>query len=290
MSGEQPNTGPVDVQQMARDMLDKSTVETSVPEVESEEVDSTSEQEPSEDKLIVGGHPAWEEVLTAVPEEFHEALIPKLKGWDGGVTRRFQEIHSQYEPLKAFEPLVQQGFDPDTLSQAIGLYQALNDSPDKVYEALGEAYGFGEQESESDDYDDEGETSIPRELQEQLDRQERALEAMAEELSRRNEQEQNLQQTQELDNYLNSLRSEYGDFDEDYVVTKLANGMDGEVAVRQYQEIVGPPRTPSAAPKVMGSSGVGSGGIPTDSPEISKLSSQDTQSLVESILQATNET
>lgn len=294
--GVEENSGPVDVQQLAIDMLqDKSTVDDNPAEVldttTSGEPSEVEDSEPSEDQLIVGGHPAWQEILTAVPEQYHEALIPKLKGWDSGVTQRFQEIHSQYKPYKDFEPIVEQGFDPDSLSQAVGLYQALTKDPESVYRSLGEAYGFiGEQESESDDEDED--YQIPRALQEQLNRQEQAIEIMAEQLQNQTLQEQQGAQQEELDNYLEGLREEYGEFDEDYVLTKIANGTDGEVAVRQFLDLVGvvPADIPRAqAPKVFGSSGVGSGGVPTNNPEISTMSDQDTRALVAEALRVAAE-
>lgn len=293
--GDVDEVGPVDVQALAVQMLKgEGTSGPEVSETETEidnstEEDNYSDSESEDQPRKLGGHPAWQEILSAVPEELHEALTPKLKEWDAGVTRRFQEIHSQYEPLKAFEPIIEDGFDPDSLSQAVGLYQALNTDPEQVYRALGEAYGFAVEQESADEYDDDDESDIPPHVMEQLQRQERAIEAMAEQLQ---QQQQTVVQSEEeamFDAYIEQLHSEYGEFDEDYVYTKMANGMDGELAVRQYQDLVPPQvqqtqRTP--APKVLGASGVGSGGIPTSSPEVTHLSDQDTRRLVEETLRA----
>jgi len=297
-NGPNDEVGPVDVQALAVQMLKGNSGDTS-PDVSTEsepdnsteeEIYSDSEEEGSSKKL--GGHPAWQEILSAVPEELHEALTPKLKEWDAGVTRRFQEIHSQYEPLKSFEPLIEEGFDPDSLSQAIGLYQALNADPEQVYQALGQAYGFASEQESADDYDEDSEYNVPPQLLEQLQRQERAIEAMAEQLQQQQMSEQELEQQAALDEYVNLLHESYGEFDEDYVFTKMAAGVDGEVAVRQYQELVPPQvqQTRTPAPKVLGSSGVGSGGIPTSSPEVTRLSEQDTRRLVEETLRASAST
>lgn len=294
MSGD----GKVDVQALAVEMLqgkqdssdtlDDSSESTTVESESNEESESNS----GEESKPSGGHPAWKEILSVLPEEYQQAITPKLKEWDAGVTKRFQEIHSQYEPLKDFEPLLTQGLDADTFSQAVGLYQALNSDPEAVYKALGEAYGFvAEQESE-DDEDDYSE--IPKAIQEQLARQERALEYMAEQLQEQKQAEQQYELQTELENYMEGLRDSYGDFDEDYVLTKIANGEDGEVAVRRYQEITGtnvPKLSTKTAPKVLGtSSGVGSGGVPTTALELSKLSDKDTRSLVEQALRAASQT
>lgn len=278
---------PVDVQALAVQMLEGNNQPPQTEETTEETEDLGSDEQGNETKKL-GGHPAWQEVLSAVPEELHEALTPKLKEWDAGVTRRFQEIHSQYEPLKAFEPLVEQGYDPDSLSQAVGLYNALNTDPEQLWRALGEAYGLAvEQESAEDDESEYGE--LPPQIAEQLARQERALELMAEQLQNRETLEQQAQEQAALDGYLEQLRDAYGDYDEDYVLTKMAAGVDGELAVRQYQEIVPPvtQTTKSSPPKVLGNSGVGSGGVPTSSPEVTRLTDQDTKNLVVEMLRAT---
>jgi hypothetical protein len=289
MSGD----GKVDIQALTVEMLQGKESPLEPPDVTDNvevEVPEGTEPEPeTESKPIVGGHPAWEDILSVLPEEYQQAITPKLKEWDAGVTRRFQEIHSQYKPLKDFEPVVAQGLDPDSFSQAIGLYQALNKNPQEVYDALGEAYGFSGQESEPD-YDVE-EYRLPKSVQEQLAKQERALEYMAEQMQAQQQSAQEQQQTSELDAYLVGLHSSYGEFDEDYVLTKMANGEDGEVAVRKFQEITGHhvPKPSAPTPKILGSSGVGSGGIPTDSPEVTKLSDKDTRSLVEQALRAASQ-
>lgn len=303
-SDSSSETPPVDVKALAVQMLSKGVSSeeaaaqlTGVSDAEidnsTEDVSSDESGESSSKKL--GGHPAWQEILSAVPEEYHEMLTPKLKEWDAGVTRRFQEIHSQYEPLKVFEPIAED-IDADTLSSALGLFQAVNTNPEEVYRALGAAYGFAsEQESSDDDEDDY--SQLPPHIARQLEEQQRAIEALSEFAQTTQLTSVQQQEQEALNDYLGQLQDAYGDFDEDYVLTKMAAGVDGEVAVRQYFEIAPPvggsqsqgQQTRGSAvtpPQVLGSSGVGSGGVPSTSVSPAKLGRAETKSLVEEILRA----
>jgi len=296
---------PLDVKALAVQMLQKGVsseeaaaqltgeVDNSTEEISNDESESDSVDEGGSKKL--GGHPAWQEILSAVPAEFHDALTPKLREWDSGVTKRFQEIHSQYEPLKVFEPIADD-VDADTLSSALGLFQAINTNPEEVYRALGAAYGFaGEQES-SDDYEDEDYGQLPPQVAQRLEEQQRAIEALSEYVQTNQMTVEQQQEQEMLDNYLGQLQDAYGEFDEDYVLTKMAAGVDGEVAVRQYIEIaspVGSGNSPKQTappvvtpPQILGSSGAGSGGIPSTSPDPTKLGRVETKSLVTEILRA----
>lgn len=277
---------PVDSVALATSMLAGDTGNNST--------ENENEPESGDEGTKLGGHPAWQEVLSVIPAEYHEALTPKLKEWDAGVTRRFQEIHSEYEPLKSFEPLVEQGVDVDTLSNALGMFQALNTDPRGLYEALGEAYGFvSEQESTDEDDDYDNDYRIPPEVQRQLNEQQLLLEQMAEYMQGQQTSQQEIQEQELLDSYLEGLQSEYGEFDMDYVLTKMAAGVDGELAVREYQD-----KFPVGAsgnnggtqpPQVFGSSGAGQGGIPSASPKVTDLSGQETRDLVAEMLRQTAE-
>lgn len=289
---------PIDSQALALQMLENQGGAPTPPVVDNnieEENEGESGDESGNEGQKLGGHPAWQEILSEIPAEYHEVVAPKLKEWDSGVTRRFQEIHSQYEPLKTFEPLLEQDIDADNLSRAIGLYQALNTDPRQVYEALGEAYGFVNEQESTDDEDDYSEFRLPPEVQQQLNQQQLMLEQMAEYIQSQQTTMQSQEESAALDEYLEQLASQYGEFDEDYVLTKMAAGIDGEVAVRTYFEKFpvgnpsgnnGPQKQP---PKVIGSSGAGSGGVPSPRPQVTNLNSQETKDLVVAMLQQTAE-
>ena len=107
------------------------------------------------------------------------------------------------------------------------------------------------------------------------------------------EQEREMEKYQEqLDAYIAYLHEpEPGkrvEFDEDYVITLLANGVDGEEAVSRYQKIVetaAPKSAPNPAPRIMPSGG----GVPSNAIDPKTLSDSQTQDLVTQILQQASE-
>ena len=93
----------------------------------------------AEEAAAVGGHPAWQEILNAVPPEFHEALKPTLEKWDSGVQKRFQSLHSQYDPLKEYAE-----YDPNLIRAGLNLIEKIEEDPRAVYELMRQTYQFEE--------------------------------------------------------------------------------------------------------------------------------------------------
>lgn len=98
------------------------------------------EGQPGEESPGSGGgdNPAWADVLSAIPEAFHELLKPKLKDWDRGVNAKFQQIHEEYKPLKAFEDLAKEQVSVEDIKQAYAASKLLETNPLEYYNRLGE--------------------------------------------------------------------------------------------------------------------------------------------------------
>lgn len=90
-------------------------------------------------------NPAWTELLSAVPEEFHPHLLKGLDGWDRGVQNRFQTVQQKYAPLKAYEEFAQLGVKPDEISEAMQIRHAMQNDPASLYKWLQESYNLGQQ-------------------------------------------------------------------------------------------------------------------------------------------------
>ena len=271
MDGTDESDAP-DIEALAAQMLG----------LEEDEAEDDTEYE-EEDNEPQAGHPAWQQILSQLPAEYHAAIIPTLQEWDSGVSRRFQKIHDEYAPLKRFEEV-----DPDEIKEALDVYQALNNDPASTWEAIGRVYGLSPQQvsqvaDESDDFDLEDLPPAVRDRLSKLDVHDRVLEAITGELLQRQESEKEFQEDAELEEYLDYLRDTYGDYDEDYVVGLIASGIDGEEAIGRFQQFTqqfeSQPQRQS--PRIMS----GGGGIPNnESVNVSKLSNQDTQKLVEELL------
>lgn len=236
----------------------------------------------ADEAVAKGGHPAWQEILDAIPEQYREAVMPTLEKWDKGVQNRFQSLHSKYEPLKAFEQA-----DPQQIEMGLNLLERINEDPRAVYDLMRTTYGFDNEQGAS-----ENEGSMSEQFAEPDDKVLSQLSATEQRLAQL-EQEREMERYQEqLDAYIAYLHEpepgKVRDFDEDYVITLLANGVDGEEAVSRYQKIVetaAPKNTPPPAPRIMPSGG----GVPSNAIDPKTLSDSQTKDLVAQMLQQATE-
>lgn len=238
----------------------------------------------ADEAAAVGGHPAWQEILEAVPEQYRDALKPTLEKWDKGVQSRFQSLHSKYEP---FKPYVDEA---DKVQMGMNLIQRIEEDPRAVYDLMAATYNFAEQGatedegvmSEFDELDLDSGDVDPRVLAQMqaLQEQQALIAQQVAEQQQRAEEEENLNQ---LNAYVEWLHEEHGDFDDDYVVTLLANGVEGPEAIKRYEAIIakasGTPDKPPA-PKVMPSGG----GVPSRAIDPTTLSGKETKDLVAEML------
>ena len=230
--------------------------------------------------------PPYHKELEQLPESVRPLVEPIFKEWDQGVQERFTKSQEQYEPWK---PVLEIG-DPNLALQSVQLAQALDANPEEVLKALAEAYQvqLGEAppvtpEPEGDPDGDEVLTD-PR-----LEQHEKMLQTIGQHLLSEQQQRQQEAEDQALEAELKRLEGEHGAFDQQYVLTLMANGHTPDDAVKAYKakvdEILAAQRA-AAAPNVVPASG----GIPsTTQVDPSKMGSQDTKNLIVSMLKAANE-
>jgi hypothetical protein len=240
------------------------------------------------------GHPAWKEILDAVPDEFHHLLTPTLEKWDKGVQQKIQDLHSEFDPFKS----VVEDYEPETVAMALNLAEAIQADPAGALAQLQKAYGLsvgvtGEQGVVEDDDAVELDSAlegtdpaIAKQLAEQRALiEELRAERQAEQESITQEQE-DAELEQMLATYIEDLHKIHGDFDEDFVITLMGNGVDGVEAVERYQGIIAnaAPKVPAGAtaPAVLGSGG----NIPSGAVDVTKLSPTQTQDYVAQLLAA----
>jgi hypothetical protein len=90
---------------------------------------------------VSGGHPAWQEILSVVPEMLHDKIRPALEKWDTGVQNKLSEVHSQYD---AFKPFVEGKVPATDLQAGLELVQLLNSDPKRLYDHMRDFYKFNE--------------------------------------------------------------------------------------------------------------------------------------------------
>jgi hypothetical protein len=268
-----------DVTELALKFLQDAGLSDVEEQTQYEEVVDESEVEQT------SGHPAWQAILDAIPADYHDKVMPTLQEWDRGVSRRFQKIHDEYEPYKAFEEI-----DPDDIRQALQVYGALTEDPQTTWETIGRVYGLSPQQvsqamsSEEEDLDLDALPQSIRDRLSRIDQHDALLAQMAEQMQQAQQAEEEAEEDAALEGLLSDLQEEYGEFDEDYVVGLIASGVDPEEAVERFQSFTSryqPQQPQQSAPKVMSSGG----GVPSSSPvNVNGLSNQDTQALVAELL------
>lgn len=236
------------------------------------------------DSNAAGGHP-WDSYLADLPDSVKPLVQPTFEKWEADTTRKFQELHSQYEPWKEFTSSV----DPTYAQQAVQLAQLMETDPERVYKALQEQYKYGEQgpagtTATSDPDDDDVD---PRDAR--ITQLEEYMGNIAQFLEGQQTQQETNQAHSALDAVMADLHTEHGAFSDKVVLTYIANGADPQQAVQLMKQELADmgyvPKTEVAKPLVpVITSGAG-GGAPVGEPvDWSKASSKDTQKAIVQML------
>jgi hypothetical protein len=251
----------------------------------------------------VADNPAWSDFLGSLPESMHPMVKPHLAKWDEGVNSRIQKVHEEWAP---FKPYRDAGIDPEILNQAYGIYQAIDTDPRKVYDLLGETYGYSvnpqvqpnsqgqpnspqqqqqNNQNANDEYDLSGGQFNP-----ELARYQQMTETMAQMLLQQEEAKQKAAEDAALESELKSAREKYGTFDETFVLGYVNAGAKLDDAVRAYQSMVNKILTDTnrpQAPTVI--SGQGSTGVPSSQINPSGMQNKDIRGLVANMMKASNQ-
>lgn len=240
-----------------------------------------------------------QDLLNEIPETERASFQQYVQKWDAGVERRVRQLQTNYAPFNDF---LDQGYDPEELKTAAQLYDMLNTDPERAIQVLSNAYGQGQltpqqqPQSTQQQQQQQQTAQLPPELQQQMTQMNQFMQQMA--LQNQNQQRQAEQEAQDraLDDYMTLLRQEKGDFDESYVLTKMAAGFDGAQAVDEYNRITrqGLPNNPGVgngvngtvaqAPPVLHGGSAGTGTRP-----VHEYSRQERKDLVAQILQTANQ-
>lgn len=136
------------------------------------EVDNT----PAEPEKV---HPAYEKLLSEIPEAWHSKVTPYLQEQD----KHFQQQLEKYTPFKQY---AEQGIDSSVIDAGLSLARSMDENPVQVFNALKDyltSQGMLEAEAEqaaADMVDDEFDDSeIPSALKKEME----SLRAQTEELS-----------------------------------------------------------------------------------------------------------
>lgn len=262
----------------------------------SERQESFSEQESASSDSLADGF------LKNVQEDHRPIVEQYIRDWDSGVTKRFQEIHSQYEPYKAFQ---EQGIQPEQLGLAIDVLQTLDSNPKQIYDLLGsmleeelkaeqgQSNGQGNQEP-----GEEWLADLPPQFVQQFKQQGELLEALSQFIVTQHQsvelEQQQAAEDQALDEFLSSMKEKYGEFDEGYVLALMGAGIDGEQAIKQFQSltqnIIGQREASGNGPSAKVPPIIPPGGnLGSDAKDIASADSKETRNFVAELLRSANQ-
>lgn len=203
-------------------------------------------------------NPAWSDLLSVVPSQLHSQVTPHLTKWDQNYQKSINEVHSQYEPWKKYQ---EGGVSPDDVDYALGLLNALSENPTEVIKALQEWVG-AENPEQQGQFNQTQQQQTPNNIEDdpilshpKFQEMQEALNTMAGIILSNREKEQQDAADAELEEDLQTLRDEYGDFDEELVLALASKGEDFdyaalENAVKAVQEKTKVVRQPG--PPVLG--------------------------------------
>ena len=242
-----------------------------------------------------GLNPAWNELMGVIPSQLHSQVTPHLSQWDKNYQEGINKVHSQYEPYKQY---LDSEISPDSINYALQIAQALEEKPDEFFRALGEHQGFDftpydEQQGQNDNQQQQQE-ELPDFLQHpEFVRLKEMAELMAQTLVQQNEQSQDAEEDSALNADLDAAREEHGEFDEEWVLTKVFNALSNgknmsiDEAVRAYGEfkngILQEARKPG--PRVLN----GGGQAPNSQVDPKKLDAEGRRNLMVQMLEQSHQ-
>lgn len=242
---------------------------------------------PADPGNVPGPNPAWNDVLSVLPEQFHSVVTPHFTKWDQAAQERVTAANEKVKAFEAYEPFVEHGIDVEELQNGLRLMHEINTNPQNVWNALGQAYGLtGEVGNGEEAEGEDGENTTYQDPR--FDQLQQGIELVSQIVLQEQTAKLNAQADADLDTELNQLKEKHGDFDERFVLAMMQNGMSGEQAATAWQEtrnslLQNNPRP--FAPTVMGGSQGGTG-YPSQQIDPTKLSNKEARNAVVQMLAA----
>ena len=227
----------------------------------------------------------------------HRAIVaPYIKKWDAGVTKKFQDYAGK---LKQYEKYG----DPTQLDRYYNFGRNFERDPEAAFRLMWQ----GMQTQFGDNFD----TELARilELQEELEMSEdygqdfdgadyqepiddntifqQNVSSELEELRAWKEEQvaaqQSAEENQQLDSVLDAMHTKYGDFDNNWILVRLAEHGNIDRAVKEWNQMLSrySQGTQRQAPKVMG----GQGGVPSGQIDTKSLRGKDRREIVANMLE-----
>lgn len=237
-----------------------------------------------------GPNPAWNDVLSVIPSDLHEQVTPYFQKWDQSAQQRIESLNSQFE---AYKPFVENQISPEDLEQGLQLMYQLNTNPQGVYQALAEAYGYGnvQPEGQGNETGAEGEGDGQIFQDPRFDQLQQGLDLVAQTILQQNEAKMAQEAEAQIDSEIASLKQKHPGISEEFALSLMVNGFDVDQVGQHWQAVsqnILQQNPRPFAPNVMGSNGGGTG-LPSQAVDVTKLDDKGRRNLVAQMLMAANQ-
>ena len=256
-----------------------------------------NEIEPTDSEIVEetgGGNPAWQELYAVLPDSLHSLVAPVLEKWETGTNEQFTKHAEQVKSWEPYQQFIDNNVDPEQMSQAMSVAQLIDSDP-KAFMAQMQAF-FGDetpapeqqqQSNSGDSFEEEqydfGNDPRFKQIQSQQD-------TIAGYLANQVEAAEATRNDTLLSNDIDRLTEKYGDFDQNYVFGLALNGVDLEVGVKQYFDLVESIRSRPAPDANLPNILSPGGGMPSEQMNPADMDDSQRKALVMSILAQANRT
>lgn len=204
-------------------------------------------------------------LLEGVPDDHRGVLDQYLPKWDAAVERRVSMLEQSFGPVI---DLVNQGHSIEELATLAQLMDLAADSPEVARDIFAKTFGWDQQPNQPVQQPQPGQPQVgepqqfqlPPEITQTLAQNTQLMQQLAQQQQQQQLTQQQQAEDEQFDKFMTLLRQEKGDFDEDYVLSLMDQGIDGAEAVDRFNQRVqqfaqsnggGAPATSLPAPPVL---------------------------------------
>lgn len=227
-----------------------------------------------------GQNPAWNDVLSALPPEYHEVVTPHFQQWDQSAQSRIEQANAKVSAYEPYQQFVDNGITPDQLEQGLQLAYQVNANPEAVYRALAETYGYG---GPPNAQSQEGEGEEAEVFQDpRFDQLQQGLDLVAQTVLQEQQRKLENEAEAQISSEIASLNEKHPGISEEFIVSLMVNGFDADAIGEKWNSIsqnILQTNPRPFAPNVMGSSSGGTG-LPSQAINPRTLDEKATRELV----------
>lgn len=235
-------------------------------------------------------------ILNSIDEPDRPTVAKYLSTWDKGVQNKFTEYQEKLKPYTDLGSI-------EEIQETLQWISLLNEDPIKFHNDLGQMIKDAGLLKVDPNLPPENPpvgkdmpawaADLPAELYELMTKQQDTINSLTSKLSAIDEEKENNRKLAEFDNYLTSLHNEHGEFDHDYVMTKMAGGLTVEDAIQAFNDLIGKNKIPSnvqtpipTPPKII----TGAAAVVQGKEDLGKLPKKDSRELfVKALIAAAGE-